>query len=205
MKNEFLSAVLLLLTCTVYAKDAKQLAKVDNYSGVYIFSYCEPVADYEVLGEVSINGGSGGSYYSVGGMTFYRSGELQYNEIRNGLIISAVMANRAVDGIIIHPTKLNSGGATMIKFKKGTKKKDYELAYVHKKRNYYIFVDSKPVSDYTYQGKRRARLLMDGSSDSLLGSILTNTKNLSRDANAVIVHFSTGGYDYAEAITIKED
>ena len=204
MKHKILLAVLLLLTCTAYADDAKQLAKVDNYSGVYVFSYCEPVADYEVIGDVSVNGG-GSSYYSIGGMSFYSSGELQYNELRNGLIVSAVMANRSVDGIIIHPTKVNSGRATMIKFKEGTEKKDRELAYVYKKSDYYIFVDCKPVSDYTYQGKRRARLLMNGSSESLIGAILTNTKNLSRDANAIIVHFTTNGYDYAEAITIKED
>lgn len=200
MKRTLFMTVVLLCFATIYAQSDKQLAKVDNYSGVRVFSYCEPVAEYEVLGEVSFAGSSGG-YYTIGGMTFASGTEQQYNEIRNALIMSAVMANRAVEGVIIHPIKNKQGRATMIKFKEDAENKD--LAYVTKKRDYYIFIDCKPTGDYEFQGKRRCSDLVDGSSDSIIDGILRNTKNLSRNANAVIVTFVTNGYDYAEAITLK--
>ena len=111
------------------------------------------------------------------------------------------MANRTIDGVIIHPTQAHSGRATLIKFKEGVQDKD--LAYVSKMKGYYIFIDCKPVGEYEYQGKRRCSALTDNSSDAVIGNILTNTKNLSRKANAVIVTFKTGGYDYSEAIILK--
>lgn len=200
MKQKLIIAVMILCGITTHAQSDKQLAKVDNYSGIRVFSYCEPIAEYEVLGEVSFAGSSGG-YYTIGGMMFASGSEQQYNEIRNALIVSAVMANRAVEGVIIHPIKNKQGRATMIKFKEGAE--DTDLAYVSKKRDFYIFIDCKPTGNYIFQGKRRCSDLVDGSSDSIIDGILRNTKNLSRNANAIIVTFVTNGYDYAEAITLK--
>ena len=200
MRRTLFAIVVVLYFSTIYAQSDRQLAKVDNYGGIRVFSYCEPAAEYEVLGDVSFAGSSEG-FYTIGGMVFASGTEQQYNEIRNALIISAVMANRAVEGVIIHPIKNKQGRATMIKFKEGAENTD--LAYVSKKRDYYVFIDCRPINDYEFQGKRRCSDLVNGSSDNIIDGILRNTKNLSRNANAIIVTFVTNGYDYAEAITLK--
>ena len=203
MKNKILLAVLLLLTCTAYAEDAKQLAKVDNYSGIYVFSESEPVAEYETLGDVSVSSGES-SIYSIGGLTFVSGGTLQYSELRNSLIVAAVMANRQVEGVIIRPEKAGCGRATMIKFKDGTPKSERELAYVNSHRNVLVFIDCKPVSDYEFHAKYKYHG-WDGRFSKMIDNLVQNTRNLSKASNAVIIHFITNGYDYAEAITIKED
>ena len=105
MKKFFSLLAMILIAGMSFAQN--NLAKAEVYGGVYVFMDCTPVSEYEVLGEVSFGGkGSGGTLISMpsatgGQMMMVSSGSTpQYTSIRNGLISNAVLANRAVEGII---------------------------------------------------------------------------------------------------------
>lgn len=80
----------------------KDLARVEQLQGIYIFSDCKPVAKYKYLGTIKRNtGGFGGS---------------QYADVRDGLIKQIKKEYPEADGIILI---LKSGGtdrADAIKF-----------------------------------------------------------------------------------------
>lgn len=190
----------LLFLCCIYCSvvwSQKNLATVSEFNGVKVFSDSRPVAEYDVLGEVSVS--SKGDVYmiNVGGMMIAGNSSLQYNELRNALVANAVLANREVDAIILQVADRKSPAATMIKFKEG--QKNTNLAKVNQYMGVYTFVDCQPESDYTFKKKVKIGGLEGGYDDI--------RKTLSRKAskkkcNGIIVHFVTGGYDYAEAINL---
>lgn len=196
---------MLFFACNVSVQ--KNLAKAEQVSGVYIFTDCTPMGKYKVLGDVPFGGKSSAAFMSMSNGTststmLYVSGsDAQYTSIRNGLVANALMANREVEGIILHLEKEGEGRATMIKFLDG---EDKAICKVVKQQGLYVFCDCKPIEDYDRLGE-----IVGAGSLSILYSDLRNKliKKVHRKyktANGLILHLVEGGRDRADAILFEE-
>lgn len=185
----------------------KNLARVETYGGVLVFTDCTPVAPYEILGDVtnatlSSNEGYSSSFLLLGGLLFSggsSSGTTpQYPDIRNQLVINALMANRQVEGILISLPKYGEGRATLIKFKDGAE--DKALARVNYHLGVLVFTDCTPINSYTFVGNipkvKRAGIYYNNIRDKL---IMQAQKKFPA-AEGIITHLISGGRDSAEAI-----
>ena len=185
--------------------DAWRLALADSYAGVYVFNDCTPVNEYEIIGEISW--GKGSSLHTgvavnplIGSVGTYTSisSSAQYCTIRDNLVASAVIANRAVEGIIVKTPKEGFGSAVMIRFKNsGT---NNALARVNVHRGLLVFSDCKPYA--TYDGVERVKaksLLWENTYDYIRDDILKKTVRKS-GIDGIIIHLVTDGRDYAETI-----
>lgn len=190
------------------AKKDLSLAKVTCFSGVFVFTDCTPVEQYDVLGEVYYDKKGkqhATTLYSYNyatksinttGMTYSESP--QYTDIRDGLIIQSVMANRQVEGIIVTLTKEGEGRATLIKFKDGVKDKD--LARVNTHLGLFVFTDCMPINNYTFVGKINRAGGLNGDYNVLRDKLLKKVNNKYPTAQGIIPRFVSGGNDTVEAI-----
>lgn len=183
------------------------LARVENFSGVYVFTDCEPIADYEILGEINSsqnNEKKGGLYMyngGIGGTMVLSSGGgviPQYTDIRNSLITNAVLANRQVEGLIIKLTKVGEGSALMIKFKEGTT--DKSLARVNSHSGVFVFVDSKPISPYSSVGFIKNAKARSADYNIIRNKLIELCLKNHPTTQGVIPHLVSGGHDSGEAI-----
>ena len=177
------------------------IARAENYSGVYVFTDCTPMAKYEILGDISFGGKNGGGSLVVGGgVMFYSSGsELQYTDIRNGLISSAIMANRQVEGVILKLNNSGQGRATMIKFLNNNE--DKSLARVNMHNGVLVFMDCIPVSPYQSLGRIRNIGGLDPDYNVLRDKLIRKCIKKFSGTQGVIPVFVSGGNDSGEAIT----
>lgn len=194
-------------TITIAIDKTKNLARVETYGGVLVFTDCTPVAPYEILGDVtnatlSSNEGYSSSFLLLGGLLFSggsSSGTTpQYPDIRNQLVINALMANRQVEGILISLPKYGEGRATLIKFKDGAE--DKALARVNYHLGVLVFTDCTPINSYTFVGNipkvKRAGIYYNNIRDKL---IMQAQKKFPA-TEGIITHLISGGHDSAEAI-----
>lgn len=122
------------------------LARVENVSGIFVFTDCTPVAQYDVIGEVTVTG--------------YESPELQnslgqYQAVRDALIKTAKAANESAEGVIL---TLVTGGvdkAHIIKFRDHSE--NCALAKVKRYRGIYVFCDCMPLSTYDNIGTLKGK------------------------------------------------
>ena len=194
--------------CDDSAKKDLNIAHVACFSGVFVFTDCMPIAQYDILGEVyydkkgkqhattlySYNPAS--NSINTTGLSYTESP--QYTDIRDGLIIQSVMANRQVEGIIITLTKEGEGRATLIKFKEGEKDKD--LARVNTHLGLFVFTDCMPVNTYSFVGKINRAGGLNVDYNVLRDKLLKKANNRYPTAQGIIPRFVSGGHDTAEAI-----
>ncbi len=167
---------------TIYGND---IARVEQYRGVLVFTDCTPLSKYEILGEVD--------YGIISGVI------PQYNEIRDGLISRANLANRnQSDGIIISMVSVGMGRATMIKFTNPSE--DKYLAKVNSHYGVLVFIDCKPVNHYVYLGRIDNAGGMNPNYETLRDKLINKSKKKYPDLQAIIPYFSTGGKDPADVI-----
>ena len=193
-------------TETIVAKKDYDLARAENYSGVYVFTDCTPLGKYEVLGDVTFGGNHSSTFIAVpngmGGTTMIMSGgeTPQYTSIRNGLIANAVMANRSVEGILIQNTKEGEGRATMIKFLEGEEKAKCK---VNRQQGLYVFCDCKPIQDYEKMGEIVGAGGIGFFYDDLRNRLIKKVQKKYKSADGIILHLVEGGRDRAEAIQLE--
>lgn len=184
------------------------LARVENYSGIYVFTDCTPVASYEILGDVFFDK-EGEQHAMVLPLYNASSGTInttainyketpQYPDIRDGLIVQAVMANRQADGIIISISKAGEGRATIIKFKEGAE--DRALARVKPHMGVFVFTDCTPVNTFTFVGKINKAGGLSADYNDLRDRLIKKVLKKYPSAQGIITRFVSGGYDSAEAI-----
>ena len=185
----------------------KDYAMVQTYGSVYIFNDCTPVDSYDILGEVSFGGSSGGNTYmtmpngtGVSTVVVSSGSTPQYTSIRNGLVANAVMANREVEGIIISIPKEGEGRATMIKFKEKSERN--KIAKVNNHMGLLVFSDCVPVNAYTSINKVNGKLLYMSSAYDFIRDKLLEKAVKKNDCNAVIINMVEGGRDYVETINL---
>lgn len=91
------------------ADQPHDMARVNQYQGMYVFTDCTPVASYTVLGTVKPKG--------RGLMSVGLKSE-QYTSIRDGIIKAAKEDYPEADGIILHLQTGGSDASDAIKFLK---------------------------------------------------------------------------------------
>lgn len=87
MKNLFIVISILLLCSFAYSQKEKNIARVDQVSGLYIFVDSEPISKYEYLGTKKCH------------ITMWSS---QYQTVRDQLIRKVKKEYPKANGIIIH-------------------------------------------------------------------------------------------------------
>ena len=202
MKKNLL-LLMVFLSCSIFAQ--QNIATAEQVGGVYIFNDCVPLGQYEVLGDITFGGNNGSSFITMpngmGGTTMIVSGETpQYTSIRNGLVANAVMANRTVEGILIHIPKEGEGRATMIKFLEG---EDKAKCKVNRQQGLYVFCDCKPIQDYDKLGE----IVGAGGMSSLYGDLrnrlIKKVLKKYKSADGIIINLVEGGRDRADAIQLQ--
>ena len=168
-----------------------RLARVNTHNGVYVFNDCEPVCDYEVIGEFSSENISPAEKANAG---------IQYQGLRDAFIKTAKMVNKQADGIIL--TLINGAvdKAYIIKFKEASA--DRAIARVQRYRGVYVFCDCEPLSNYKYLGDFKGKHSSNPQYTVLRDDFLKKCLEKYDNANGIILHLVLGGVDTAEAIKL---
>ncbi len=168
------------------------IAHVEKSNGLFVFTDCSPIAEYEVIGEVSTNGtGNRDLQNSLG----------QYEAVRDELIKIARAANSQVEGVILTFVTGGYDKAHLIKFKDPSK--DCSLARVKRYSGIYIFCDNTPLCEYEYLGNLKGKFTFIPQYVNLRDHFVQKCRRKYKNANGVILHLVTRGKDSAEAINLK--
>lgn len=191
------------------ASDVKELnlARVNNYGGVYVFTDCSPICEYDILGDIYFDKEGkqhAGTfmYYNAQSKSINTAGYTysetpQYTDIRDALIAQAVMANRQVEGIILSLPKAGEGRATLIKFKEGNNK---DLAKVNEHLGVFVFTDCMPLNNYSFVGKIDKAGGLNEDYSAIRDRLIKKSQKKFPEVQGVITRLVSGGNDTAEAI-----
>ena len=172
-------------------KNDISLCRVSKSNNLYVFNDSEPVANYEVIGEVTINNLSTQErIYSTS----------QYQGLRDALIKAAKMANTQAEGVIF--TMVNGGidKAHIIKFTSTAE--DHSLARAKRYRGIYIFCDCEPLGKYKYVGNLNGKFTFNPQYTVLRDDLVKKCVKKYKDADGIRLHLVRGGKDTAEAIKL---
>jgi hypothetical protein len=191
LKKMFLFGILLQISLSSFSQ--KNLANVNKIQGFYVFVDAQPIAEYDILGQVNVDPRD---------PEIKRSGG-QYQAVRDNLIKVGRQSNLTADGIIL--TLINGGTdkGELIKFKDGQTNKSQ--ARVTQFQGLYLFVDSNPISDTDYLGtvKKSYSLIKGGQYSVLRDAIIKKCKSDFRDAQGIVIKFVQNGADTGDAIKFK--
>lgn len=193
MKKIILTFLLVLPLSYTFSQIGAQndisLCKVAKIFGLYAFTDCEPISDYEVIGEVVVSGALSPDIQRSGG---------QYQPVRDELIKAAKAANYQVEGVILTFITGGVDKAHLVKFKNSSE--DHSLARAKRYSGIYIFCDSDPISEYDYIGNINGKNLSIPQYSNVRDYLVRKCTKKYKDAKGVILHLVTGGKDTGEAI-----
>lgn len=198
MKN---TTILFFLSISLSIFSQQNLAIVENVNGVYVFTDCEPVAKYEIIGHISRNNPMSqvvvkGHIMSTPVISFE-----QHEEKKTELANDAARANRATEAIIITRETTADGAANIIKFADG--ETNTNLGLVKKINGVYVFIDCKPVGEYHYLGECTNNKSGDWRYDTIRDNLLKEMLKKYPEGDGIIMHYNTGKKDYCECIKFK--
>ncbi|WP_299368335.1 hypothetical protein [Winogradskyella sp.] len=78
------------------------------------------------------------------------------------------------------------------------------VAEVEQMQGYYIFVDSKPISDYEYLGTVKSAITFSGQYQPVRDALLKKARKQFPNGDGIIFHFHNGGTDRADVIRFKK-
>jgi len=167
------------------------LAIVNKIQGFYIFTDSQPIADYDVIGEITTAGHKDDDIRNSGG---------QYQPVRDYLIKSARQVNYTADGLILSLVNGGTDKAVIIKFKENAQNKNQ--AKVSQYQGLYLFVDSDPVKESKYLGTISSKITFSSAQySSLSDKLIKKCKGDYPDAKGLNIKFVSGGTDTGDAIT----
>lgn len=189
MKTVFYILILALSISIGFAQN--DTARVNKINGLLIFTSCDPLAEYEVLGEVQYNPN----------LQSWNSGH-QYPSVKESIINQTNQLYNNAEGLIM---LLGDGGkqkATVIKFKEDQINTD--LARVKFLRGFLVYVDNRPQSKYKHLGTSKNSYSAGGHKyKDVLGRLLNKCREDYANAQGVIVNFVNQGTDTADAIVFE--
>jgi hypothetical protein len=111
---------LILVTFAVFftsfvSTGQNNIAGVNKIQGFYIFTDCQPLAEYDVIGEVTTTGHNDRDIKNSGA---------QYQPVRDYLIRAARQVNYTADGLMITLVNGGTDKAVIIKFKENVENKN---------------------------------------------------------------------------------
>lgn len=168
------------------------IAIVEDVKGVLVFTDCTPLAEYDIIGEVTYIDEAYNAYSSI---------PPRYQEIKMGLVINAILAHRDVEGIITTINDNGTGSAQLLKFKPNAVNKD--RARVNTYKGLLYFANNKPA--VTYQTVKSLK----GPSSFRYGIVRkhfikkANKRSMrNKGVNAIVVDFKKGVRDNAQLIKL---
>ena len=185
---------LLILSITCFNSFSQNnIATVNKIQGLLIFTDCQPISDYEVIGEVNTLMGTDKDLKNSGA---------QYQPVRDLLIKIAKQVNYEAEGLILSLVNGGQDKAVLIKFKDQI---NLNHAKVNQFQGVYIFVDNEPLSQYDFVGtivpKNRSNSYQYTSIRELF---LQKCVKDYGQAKGMILKFINGGTDIGDAIKFKK-
>jgi hypothetical protein len=166
------------------------IANANKIQGFYIFIDSQPMAEYEVIGEITSEGHNDRDIKNSGG---------QYQPVRDYLINKARQTNYQADGLILTLVNGGTDKAVIIQFKENAENKS--LARVTQYQGLYLFVDCEPVKQSNYLGTIKSKLSLSSAQySSLRDKIIKKCKKNFPSANGLIIKFVSGGVDTGDAV-----
>lgn len=189
--NIFLTTILIGLLSTSHGQN--NIATVNKIQGFYIFTDNQPIAEYDVIGEVTTNGHSDKDIKNSGA---------QYQSVRDYLIKMARQVNYTADGLIFSLVNGGTDKAVIIKFKESSQNK-YQ-AKVSQYQGLYLFVDCEPLKETKYLGTIKTKVSFSSAQySSLRDKLIKKCKADYPDAKGLIIKFVSGGTDTGDAIKFE--
>ena len=169
------------------------VATVNKIQGLLIFTDCQPISDYEVVGEVNTLMGTDDDLKKSGA---------QYQPVRDLLIKITKQVNYKADGLILSLVNGGQDKAVIIKFKDQTTKNS--LARVNQYQGIYIFVDNEPLNAYDYAGNIIPKNKSNSNQYTSIRELFLQkcVKDFGQ-AKGMILKFVNGGADIGDAIKFK--
>jgi len=189
MKKKLLTLIILVGLLNI-SYSQNNIATVNKIQGFYIFSDNQPMAEYDVIGEVTTNGHNDNDINNSGG---------QYQPVRDYLIKTARQVNYTADGLILTLVNGGTDKAVIIKFKENAQNKSQ--AKVIQYQGVYLFVDCEPLKETKYLGTIKSKISFSSPQySSLRDKLLKKCKGEYPDSKGLIIKFVSGGTDTGDAI-----
>jgi hypothetical protein len=190
MKKSFLLALVTLFGILSNLNSQNNIATVNKIQNFYIFTDNQPLAEYDVIGEVTTNGHNDNDIKNSGG---------QYQPVRDYLIKTARQVNYTADGLIMSLVNGGTDKAVIIKFKDNAQNKNQ--AKVVQYQGLYLFVDCEPIKETKYLGTIKTKFSLSSSQySSLRDKLIKKCKGDYPDAQGLIIKFVSGGTDTGDAV-----
>jgi len=192
-KNIFLTiAILIGFMNNLFSQN--NIATVNKINGFYIFTDNQPIAEYDVIGEITTKGHNDPDITSSGA---------QYQPVRDYLIKTARQANYTADGLIVSLINGGTDKALIIKFKENATNKNQ--AKVTQFQGLYLFVDCEPLKETKYLGTVKATMSWSSSQYSAVrDKLIKKCKGDFSDAKGIVIKFVSGGSDTGDAIKFED-
>ncbi|WP_033961270.1 hypothetical protein [Psychroserpens jangbogonensis] len=190
MKSKLFLTITILIGLSNNSYCQNNISEVNKIQGFYIFTDSQPLAEYDVIGEVTTNNNDDKDIKNSGG---------QYQAVRDYLIRSARQVNYQADGLILTMVNGGTDKAIIIKFKENAS--NLNQAKVKQYQGLYIFVDSEPIEKTEYIGTVKKKTSFSSSQyTSLREKLIKKCKKEFSDAKGLILKFVSGGTDTGDAI-----
>ena len=190
-KFSIIIAILFASLSMSYAQE--NIGVANKVHGFYIFMDSQPVAEYEVIGEISTEGHDDKDIKRSGG---------QYAPIRDYLAKKARSVNYTADGLILNFQSGGNDKAVIIKFKENAVNKDH--AKVQRYQGVYVFVDCEPLAANDYVTNIKTGFSTGSQYANLRDYFLQKTKKKSPDADGLVIKLVANGTDVGDVIKFKK-
>ncbi len=190
-KKILLAFCMILISTKVFSQN--NIAVVKKIQGFYIFTDCQPISEYDVVGEVTTEGHND---------TEIKRSKGQYQPIRDYLITSARKVNYMADGLVLSFVNGGNDKALIIKFKENSTKNSQSKVNQYQGVN--VFVDSEPLNDFEYVGS----VLDKGKSNifqynELRDKLIAVCKKEIMNSKAIVLKLVYGGTDTGDVVKFK--
>jgi hypothetical protein len=166
----------------------KNIGSAHKVNGLYVFSDCEPICKYTIIGrEKSMISWTG-----------------QYNEIRSKLVKKAVKDFPNAEGLVTSFSKEGTDRSIAIEFKTDNANQDVSLCKVNTINGLLVFTDCEPVKKYHILGHLSKFIGLSGEYEAVRNSLVKKATKHFPSAEGIICTFSTDGIDRAVAIAFDE-
>jgi hypothetical protein len=190
-KKNILAFCIILMSFKGFSQN--NIAVVNKIQGFYIFTDCQPISEYDVVGEVTTEGQNDPEIKRSKG---------QYQPTRDYLITAARKVNYTADGLVLSFVNGGNDKALIIKFKENSTKNSQSKVNQYQGVN--VFVDSEPLNDFEYVGS----VLDKGKSNifqynELRDKLIAVCKKEIMNSKAIVLKLVYGGTDTGDVVKFK--
>mgnify|MGYP006879610949 CR=1 FL=1 len=178
----------LLISYSTFCQN--NIAVVNKIQGFYIFTDAQPIAEYEVVGEVTTTGHNDIDIKNSGA---------QYQSVRDYLIRKARQVNYTAEGLMFSLVNGGTDKAVIIKFKDNADNKNQ--AKVSRYQGLFLFVDSEPLNENKYLGTVISKFSFSSAQyTALRDKMIKKCRKDFSEAEGIIIKFISGGTDTGDVI-----